>query len=81
MALDSPERGTILLALEDPSAGLAMYPNGRALTDHVVAARFAMISKNSVPNDGLGPHDDLLEAFPYLGTPHANPPPPPPPPE
>jgi hypothetical protein len=40
-----------------------------------------MISNNSVPSDGLGPHDDLLEEFPYLGTPHPNPPPPPPPPE
>ena len=28
-----------------------------------------MISNNSVPSDGLGPHDDLLEEFPYLGTP------------
>jgi hypothetical protein len=59
----------------------ADYPNGRALTDHVVAARLAMISNNSVPSDGLGPHDDLLGEFPYLGTPHPNPPPPPPPPE
>jgi hypothetical protein len=59
----------------------AEYPNGRALTNHVVAARLAMISNNSVPSDGLGPHDDLLEEFPYLGMPHPNPPPPPPPPE
>jgi hypothetical protein len=40
-----------------------------------------MISNNNVPSDGLGPHDDLLEEFPYLGTPIPNPPPPPPPPE
>jgi hypothetical protein len=59
----------------------AAYPNGRSLTDHVVAARLAMISNNSIPSDGLGPHDDLLEEFPYLGRPHANPPPPPAPPE
>jgi hypothetical protein len=59
----------------------AEYPNGRALADHVVAARLAMISNNSVPSDGLRPHDDLLEEFPCLGTPHPNPPPPPPPPE
>jgi Domain of unknown function (DUF4331) len=57
----------------------AEYPNGRKPTDHVVAARMAMFSNNSVPSDGLGPHDDLLDEFPYLGTPHANPPPPPPP--
>ena len=58
----------------------AEYPNGRSLTDHVVAARLAMISNNNIPSDGLRPHDDLLEEFPYLGTPHADPPPPPPPP-
>jgi Domain of unknown function (DUF4331) len=57
----------------------AEYPNGRAPTDHVVAARMAMISNDSVPSDGLDPHDDLLGEFPYLGTPHPNPPPPPPP--
>jgi Domain of unknown function (DUF4331) len=55
----------------------AEYPNGRSLTDHIVAARLAMFSNNSVPADGLEPHDDLLNEFPYLGTPHANPPPPP----
>jgi hypothetical protein len=59
----------------------AAYPNGRALTDHVVAARLAMISNNRLPSDGLVPHDDLLAEFPYLGTPHPNPPPPPPPPQ
>jgi hypothetical protein len=75
------EAGLLPDMLRYDPAKPAMYPNGRALTDHVVAARFAMISNNSVPSDGLGPHDDLLEAFPYLGTPHANPPPPPPPPE
>jgi len=64
----------------DPGKAAA-YPNGRALTDHVVAARLALISNNRIPSDGLGPHDDLLEEFPYLGTPHPNPPPPPPAPE
>jgi len=64
----------------DPGKG-AKYPNGRTLTDHVVAARLALISNNRIPSDGLGPHDDLLQGFPYLGTPHPNPPPPPPPPE
>ena len=33
----------------------AEYPNGRALTDHVVEARLAMISNNSVPATGWGP--------------------------
>jgi hypothetical protein len=58
----------------------AEYPNGRTLTDHVVAARLALISNNAIPDDGLSPHDDLLATFPYLGPPHPNPPPPPAPP-
>ena len=48
----------------------AGYPNGRVLTDHVVAHRLAFISKGEIPPDGLKPHSDLLEEFPYLGTPH-----------
>jgi hypothetical protein len=71
------EAGLLPDMLRYDPAKPAEYPNGRALTDHVVAARLAMLSNNSVPGDGLGPHDDLLEGFPYLGTPHPNPPPPP----
>ena len=48
----------------------AGYPNGRLLTDHVVAHRLAFISKGEIPPDGLKPHRDLLGEFPYLGTPH-----------
>ena len=57
--------------LRDHPGKAAEYPNGRALIDHVVAARLALISNNGIPNDGLRPHDDLLEEFPYLGTPHS----------
>jgi hypothetical protein len=46
------------------------YPNGRQLTDHVVAHRLAFVSKGEIPPDGLQPHADLLSEFPYLGTPH-----------
>ncbi|MHB8069975.1 MAG: DUF4331 family protein [Desulfobaccales bacterium] len=53
------------------------YPNGRLLTDHIVAHRLAMLSKGKIPPDGLRPHTDLLTGFPYLGTPHAHPDPPP----
>jgi len=75
------EAGLLPDMLRYDPAKAAKYPNGRRLSDHVVDARLAMISNNSVPSDGLEPHDDLLEEFPYLGTPHANPPAPPPPPE
>lgn len=53
------------------------YPNGRLLTDHIVAHRLSMLSKGKIPPDGLKPHTDILKGFPYLGTPHANPDPPP----
>ena len=75
------EAGLLPDMLRYDPARPAKYPNGRTLSDHVVEARLAMISNNSVPSDGLRPHDDLLEQFPYLGTPHASPPPPPPPPQ
>ncbi len=75
------EAGLLPDMLRYDPARPARYPNGRTLSDHVVEARLAMISNNSVPSDGLRPHDDLLEDFPYLGTPHPSPPPPPPPPE
>jgi len=75
------EAGLLPDMLRYDPARPAKYPNGRTLSDHVVEARLAMISNNSVPSDGLRPHDDLLEDFPYLGTPHPSPPPPPPPPE
>ncbi|MCX5889529.1 MAG: hypothetical protein NTY36_08760, partial [Deltaproteobacteria bacterium] len=53
------------------------YPNGRRLTDHIVAHRLAMLSKGKIPPDGLKPHTDLLKGFPDLGTPHPHPDPPP----
>ncbi|HKU61356.1 MAG TPA: DUF4331 family protein [Gemmatimonadales bacterium] len=53
----------------DPSKP-AGFPNGRRLTDHVVAHRLAFISKGEIPPDGLTPHRDLLQEFPYLGPPH-----------
>ena len=56
----------------DPSKP-ARFPNGRTLTDHVVAHRLAFISKGEIPPDGLTPHTDLLKEFPYLGTPHPSP--------
>jgi hypothetical protein len=55
----------------------AGYPNGRLLTDHIVAHRLSLLSKGKIPPDGLKPHTDLLTGFPYLGTPHAHPDPPP----
>jgi hypothetical protein len=35
----------------------------------IAAHRLAFISKGEIPPDGLKPHTDLLQEFPYLGTP------------
>jgi hypothetical protein len=54
----------------DPS-GPGGYPNGRRLTDDVVDLMIAIVTKGRVTADGVGPHSDLLDEFPYLGAPHA----------
>lgn len=53
----------------DPSAPGA-YPNGRRLADDVADPTIAMLSMGRVTGDGVGPHADLLDEFPYLGVPH-----------
>ena len=46
------------------------YPhNGRTLTDDVVDVFFSMCTNRNV-TDKVGPHNDLLDEFPYLGPPH-----------
>jgi len=32
----------------------------------------AILTNGKVSDDQVGPHDDLLQVFPYLGPPHAN---------
>ena len=48
----------------------AQYPNGRVFTDDVIDFRLAFLTKGACPPDGLSPHTDTLEVFPYLGPPH-----------
>lgn len=49
----------------------ARYPeNGRALTDDVIDGFLSIITNGKVTGDHVGPHKDLLAAFPYLGPPH-----------
>ncbi len=52
---------------------LALYPNGRTPADDITSARLKMISGGRTPTDHIGPHTDLLDEFPYLGTPHPDP--------
>jgi hypothetical protein len=49
----------------------AAYPaNGRALTDDVADVFLSVFTNGKVTEDKVGPHADLLEEFPYVGTPH-----------
>ncbi len=48
----------------------AQYPNGRVFTDDVIDYRLAFLTKGECPPTGLKPHTDILNAFPYIGTPH-----------
>ena len=54
----------------DPSKP-ARYPNGRVFTDDVINYRLSFLSKGDIPPTGLEPHTDLLNEFPYLGSPHS----------
>ena len=49
----------------------AHYPNGRAVTDDVYDVRMAFLTHGRVTSDGVGPHDDYLAEFPFLGPPNA----------
>jgi len=49
----------------------SLFPdNGRTLTDDVQDAFLAILTNGKVTEDKVGPHDDLLDQFPYLGPPH-----------
>jgi Domain of unknown function (DUF4331) len=46
------------------------YPNGRRLTDDIIDIQLAVLTNGRVTTDKVGPHQDLLGTFPYLGSPH-----------
>ncbi len=48
----------------------ARYPNGRSFSDDVIDYRIAFLTRGQCPPTGLKPHTDILNEFPYLGTPH-----------
>jgi hypothetical protein len=64
--------GTLLpdLLRYDPARPASFPGNGRALTDDVQDAFLAILTNGKVTEDKVGPHDDLLDQFPYLGPPH-----------
>ena len=66
--------GTLLpdIIRYDPERPAAYPDNGRALTDDVGDSMTAIFTNGKVTEDGVGPHNDLLPEFPYLGPPHEN---------
>ena len=53
----------------DPRKPVCYPHNGRTLTDDVADLFFSLYANKNV-TDKVGPHDDLLSEFPYLGPPH-----------
>ena len=58
-------------ALVYDTSNPAGYPTGRGLADDFADPMIAMLTMGRVTGDGVGPHTDLLDAFTYLGVPHA----------
>jgi len=54
----------------DPRHAASFPHNGRTLTDDVVDVFFSVLTNGKVTGDKVGPHNDLLDGFPYLGPPH-----------
>jgi Domain of unknown function (DUF4331) len=54
----------------DPARPASFPDNGRALIDDVSDLFLAILTNGKVTGDNVGPHDDFLDEFPYLGPPH-----------
>jgi Domain of unknown function (DUF4331) len=52
----------------------ATYPNGRLLTDDVFASNMPFLTHGTAASQPIGPRDDLLAEFPFLGPPDLLPP-------
>jgi len=56
----------------DPTRPVAYPDNGRQLTDDVADYLIPIWTNGKATEDKVGPHNDLLPEFPYLGPPHEN---------
>jgi hypothetical protein len=54
----------------DPTRPVAYPDNGRLLTDDAADNTIVILTNGKVTEDKVGPHNDLLPEFPYLGPPH-----------
>jgi len=58
------------ILLYDPTRPAAYPGNGRKLSDDVMDGFISILTNGKVTRDNVGPHNDLLASFPYLGPPH-----------
>jgi hypothetical protein len=58
------------IMLYEPGHRASFPTNGRTLTDDAVDHFFTILTNGKLTSDGVGPHSDLLDEFPYLGPPH-----------
>lgn len=58
------------ILIYDPKRPASFPGNGRTLTDDVSDLFLAILTNGKVTEDKVGPHDDLLDEFPYVGPPH-----------
>jgi hypothetical protein len=58
------------ILIYDPKRPASFPDNGRALIDDVSDVFLAILTNGKVTGDNVGPHDDYLDEFPYLGPPH-----------
>jgi hypothetical protein len=56
----------------DPTRPVVYSDNGRLLADDVADPFIAILTNGQVTEDKVGPHEDFLPEFPYLGPPHEN---------
>jgi hypothetical protein len=54
----------------DPTRPASFPESGRTLTDDAADVFLTTLTNGKVTGDKVGPHDDLLAEFPYLGPPH-----------
>jgi hypothetical protein len=54
----------------DPRRPASFPDNGRTLTDDTVDFFISILTNGKVTTDRVGPHNDLLAGFPYVGPPH-----------
>jgi len=64
--------GTLLpdILSYDPTRPASFPDNGRALADDAIDVFLSILTNGKVKQDQVGPHKDLLTAFPYVGLPH-----------